>query len=189
MTKEVATLWPLALGAFALGWIAWSFNRLVALRNLVAEAWSGIDVQLKRRHDLVPALVETVRGYRDCERGVLEDLTRLRSRPIDPHATRDLRDDENALSDRLRTFFALVEGYPALRADTSFLALQNQLSEIEDQIQYSRRYYSGSVRDYNTRVESFPSNLIARRFGFRQAEFFEIETATDRATPVVEFRP
>ena len=187
MTAGVAIVWSsAAFLAVFLAWFAWSFNRLVRDRNLVTEGWSGIDVQLKRRHDLVPSLVETVRGYAEFEKGLLEDVTRLRAGASGREATRELRNDENALTDRLRTLFAVAEAYPDLKANRSFLTLQQQLTEIEDALQYARRYYNGTVRNFNIRVESFPSNLVARLFGFSQAEFFEIQTATERQTPSVD---
>jgi LemA protein len=172
-----------ALAAFAglLLWTAVAFNRLVRRRNLVREAWSGIDVQLTRRHDLVPALVECTRGHATYERQALETLTRLRSAP--PSRARQV--DENALSDHLRGLLAVVEAYPELRASDSFIALQARLVEVENQLQMARRYYNGAVRDYNVAVESFPSNLIAGRFGFTIDQFFEVESATARVVPAV----
>ena len=162
--------------------IALAFNRLVRHRNLVREAWSGIDVQLKRRHDLVPSLVESVRGHATFERGVLEDVTRLRG---GAPASRALQDGENALSAQLRGLLAVVEAYPQLRAGESFLGLQKRLAEVEDHLQMARRYYNGTVRDYNTVVESFPSNLVAGAFGFTLADFFQVESALERAVPEV----
>jgi len=162
--------------------IALAFNRLVRHRNLVREAWSGIDVQLKRRHDLVPSLVESVRGHATFERGVLEDVTRLRG---DAPASRALQDGENALSAQLRGLLAVVEAYPQLRAGESFLELQKRLAEVENHLQMARRYYNGTVRDYNTVVESFPSNLVAGAFGFTLADFFQVESALERAVPEV----
>ena len=162
--------------------VALAFNRLVRHRNLVREAWSGIDVQLKRRHDLVPALVESVRGHASFERGVLEDVTRLRG---DARATRALQDGENALTGQLRGLLAVVEAYPQLRAGESFLELQKRLAEVENQLQMARRYYNGTVRDYNTAVESFPSNLVARAFGFGLEDFFQVESALERVVPEV----
>ena len=173
----------LALGAalFAVIAVAAAFNRLVRHRNLVREAWSGIDVQLKRRHDLVPALVESVRGHANFERGVLEDVTRLRG----ARASRALQDGENALTSELRGLLAVVEAYPELRAGESFLELQKRLAEVENHLQMARRYYNGTVRDYNTVVESFPSNLVARGFGFGLEEFFQVESAVERAVSEV----
>lgn len=177
---------PVSLAAAALVaallWTALAFNRLVRLRNLVREAWSGIDVQLKRRHDLVPALVESVRGHARFEGAVLEQVTRLRAeRP----ASRALQDGENALADQVRGLLAVAEAYPELRAGESFLALQTQLAEVEDHLQMARRYYNGTVRDHNIAVESFPSNLVARLFGFARLDFFQVESAVERRAPEV----
>ena len=168
-------------------WVVFAFNRLVRVRQLVREGWSGIDVQLKRRHNLIPSLVETVKGYATHEQETLEEVTRLRA-DADPNNAdrRQLRDRENAVTDGLKRLFAVAEAYPDLRAHRSFLTLQKQLIEIEDQIQYARRYYNGAVREMNTRVESFPANLVARLFGFRKEEFFEIQTATERRVPEVK---
>lgn len=161
--------------------VAVSFNRLVRRRNLVREAWSGIDVQLKRRHDLIPSLLETVRGYADFERDVLERVTRLRSRATaGGPEIRDLQDGENQLASQVKTLFAVSEDYPELMANQSFVNFQRQLVEIEDKLQMARRYFNGAVRDHNILVESFPSNLVAQTFGFRRREFFEVESAAER---------
>lgn len=169
-----------------------AFNRLVRHRNLVREAWSGVDVQLARRHDLVPRLAEVVRGHAAFERGVLENVTRLRAvAPVDAKrrlaslASRELQDGENALAAQVRSLLAVVEAYPELRAGESFLDLQARLVEVENHLQMARRYYNGAVRDYNTAVESFPSNLVARAAGFGLEPFFQVESALDRATPEV----
>lgn len=164
------------------------FNRLIRGRNLMREAWSGIDVQLKRRHDLVSNLVEVVKGYRRHERGLLEDVTKLRSRCVSAEDVKEKGEAENALSRGLKTLFAVVEGYPDLKAGRNFLDLQQNLSEIEDQIQFARRYYNGTVRNYNIRVESFPSMLVAKLFRFPGADFFEIEYATERKVPEVKMK-
>ncbi len=163
-------------------WLVVAFNRLVRQRNLVREGWSGIDVQLKRRHDLVPALVEAVRGHAAFERGVLEEVTRLRAAAP---ATRAQQDGENALAAQLRGLLAVVEAYPELRASESFLTLQAQLAAVEDHLQLARRYFNGAVRDYNVVVESFPSNLVAGAFGFGLHEFFQVESALERQVPAV----
>lgn len=160
-----------------LAWTAFAFNRLIRLANLVREGWSGIDVQLKRRHDLVPNLVEVVRTYASFEKHLLEDVTRMRS---EGRATRALQDGENALSAQLRNVLAVAESYPQLLANKNFLRLQEQLAEIEDHLQMSRRYYNGTVRDYNTAAESFPSNLVASLFDFQTQEFFQVESAIER---------
>ncbi|MEO8604532.1 MAG: LemA family protein [bacterium] len=163
-------------------WVAIAFNRLVRLRNLVREAWGGIDVQLTRRHDLVPALVECTRGHAAFERETLDSVTRLRAAP----ASRARQDGENALSSQLRGLLAVAEAYPELRAADSFLALQAQLIEVENQLQMARRYYNGAVRDYDIGVESFPANLLASRVGFVRQDFFEVASATTRAVPEVQ---
>lgn len=164
------------------------YNRLVRGRILVREGFSGIDVQLKRRHVLIPNLVSTVEGYADFERSVLDDVTRLRSQAMRDESTDDKQRDENALSDSLKTLFAVAENYPDLKSNTNFLDLQQQLSGIEDAIQKSRRYYNGTVRDYNISVQSFPSNLVAAIFAFQSARFFELESIADRETPKVEIK-
>jgi len=167
-------------------WVVATFNGLVRLRNLMQEAWSGIDVQLKRRHSLIPNLVEVVKGYGGHERGVLEGVTKARAESTRSQGVKETEATENELSQRLKSLFAVVEQYPDLKANTNFLDLQKQLSEVEDQIQYARRYYNGTVRDLNIRIESFPSNVVAGLFRFRRAEFFQLETVTDRAAPEVE---
>ena len=169
------------------GWTVFAYNRLVRHVNLVREAWSGIDVQLKRRHNVIPNLVETVKGYADFESGLLEEITQLRARASVNTAIEDRQNDENALTGCLKSLFAVAEAYPQLQANKSFLDLQNQLVEIEDHLQMARRYYNGTVRDYNIHTESFPSNLIAKLFHFEPAQYFEIEIATERSLPKVEF--
>jgi LemA protein len=179
MTATIAIIAALSL----LTWVAVAFNRLVRRANLVREGWSGIDVQLKRRHDLVPNLVDVVRSYASFEKELLTDVTQLRSQG---RATRSLQDRENALSSQLRSVLAVVEAYPQLTANKTFLRLQEQLAEIEDHLQMARRYYNGSVRDYNTAVESFPSNVVAALFRFPLQEFFQVESAIERRVPDVQ---
>jgi LemA protein len=178
--------WLLAFAlAGLLAWIAWTFNRLVRLRNQVKEAWAGIDVQLQRRYDLVPGLVATVKGYMQHESGVLERVTRLRGQqdmPVEQRAG-----EESGLSRSIGRLFALAEDYPELKASEGFQQLHRSLVEIEEQLQYARRYYNGSVRDNNNLVEGFPSLLVARLFGFRPAGFFEIELASQRDVPTIGF--
>lgn len=171
--------------AILLTWGVWTFNRFVRLRNQVSEAWAGIDVQLQRRYELVPNLLATVKGYAKHESGVLEKVTRLRAEPgmsIDRRAT-----EETGLSRSIGRLFAVAEDYPDLKASEGFRQLHKSLVEIEEHLQFSRRYYNGSVRDNNNLVEGFPSMIIARLFGFRAAEFFEIELASQRAAPVIAF--
>jgi len=169
--------------AAMLGWAVWTFNRFVRLRNQVREAWAGIDVQLQRRYDLVPGLVATVRGYVKHESGALERVSRLRGQP--GMAVGQRAGEETGLSRSIGRLFALAEAYPDLKASAGFQQLHSSLVEIEEQLQYARRYYNGSVRDNNNLVEGFPSLLVARLFGFRPAEFFEIELASQRQVPVV----
>ncbi|MBR9985245.1 MAG: LemA family protein [Desulfosarcina sp.] len=163
------------------------YNRLVRLRNMVREGWSGIDVQLKRRANLIPNLVETVRGYMGHERDLLEKVTQLRSQSLQTGDLGEKQRVESALTGGLARLFAVAEGYPELKANQNFQDLQLQLSEIEDQIQLARRYYNGTVRNLNIAIESFPGNLVAGWFAFQTAEFFEIEDPGDRAVPKVGF--
>jgi len=163
------------------------YNRLVRLRNMVREGWSGIDVQLKRRANLVPNLVETVKGYMGHERELLEKVAALRSQSLQAGSRGEQQQAAQALSGGLARLFAVAENYPELKADRNFQNLQQQLADIEDQIQMARRYYNGTVRNYNTAIETFPGNLVAGRFAFEAAEFFEIEEAADRAVPKVSF--
>jgi LemA protein len=164
-------------------WAVWTYNRCIRLRNQVAEAWAGIDVQLQRRYDLVPSLVATVKGYMRHESGVLERVAHLRGHPELQVGQR--ADEESGLSRSIGRLFALAEDYPELKASEGFRQLHASLVEIEEQLQYARRYYNGSVRDNNNLMEGFPSLLIARLFRFPLAEFFEIELASQRAAPRV----
>ncbi|MBF0253266.1 MAG: LemA family protein [Candidatus Omnitrophica bacterium] len=173
----------LALGTF----VAILFNRLVRNRELMREAWSGIDVQLKRRHDLIPNIIDTVKGYALHESKVLEKLTELRSKATKIPDGKEKSDLENNIAGALKTMFILIEAYPDLKADKSYLELQNNLIEIEDQLQLARRYYNGTVRNYNILIQSFPSNIIARTFNYKEAVFFEIKYATERKVPDVHF--
>ena len=171
------------LAGLPAAWAVVTFNRLVRLRNQVSEAWAGIDVQLQRRYELVPNLVATVTGYAQHESAVLEQLSQLRgtsSMPMDQRAS-----EETGLSRSIGRLFALAEDYPDLKASEGFRQLHASLVEIEEQLQYARRYYNGSVRDNNNLVEGFPSLLIARLCGFLAASFFEIELASQREVPAV----
>jgi len=163
------------------------YNGLVTKRNLVSEGWSGIEVQLRRRFNLVENLVTTVQGYASHETEVLEQVTRLRGalRSDDPEARGKA---EAQVSGTLANIFAVAEGYPELKADTNFLQLQTELSDLEDHIQKSRRYYNGAVRDYNIACEAFPSVLIAQSMGFSTATFFELEGDEERQVPKVDFQ-
>ena len=165
------------------------YNRLVKLRQMVAEGWSGIDVQLKRRADLIPNLMESVKGYMKHEKSLLEEVTRLRAASVEArNASPEERGRiESALSGALGRLMAVAESYPDLKANQNFLEFQEALEQTENEISMSRRYYNGAVRNNNIAVESFPSNLVAGQFGFQKAEFFEIEEPGDRATPKVSF--
>ncbi len=177
-----------AVLAVVVVWAIAAFNRLVRGRNLMQEAWSGIDVQLKLRHDLIPNLVRVVEGYALHERKLFQDVTQARSLCMRAAGAAEKSESETGLSQVLRNLIAVAESYPNLKANQNFLDLQNRLSEIEDQIQLARRYYNGTVRDYNIRVESFPGMMIAGLFRFRSADFFEIEYATEREVPEVNLR-
>ena len=162
----------------------WIYNRLVRNRNRVSEAWAGIDVQLQKRSELVPNLVKIVKGYAAHESGVLEDVTRLRASTESRIEARAKH--ESAFSRSLGRLFALAEDYPELKASEGFQQLHSSLIEIEDHLQYARRYYNGAVRDNNNLVEGFPSNIVANTFKFAQAEFFEIVLASRRNAPNVD---
>ena len=163
------------------------YNKLVRCRNMVAEGWSGIDVQLKRRANLIPNLIETVKGYVGHETKLLNQVTELRSQSKSTRAVAEKSQIETALTHSLGNLVAVAEAYPDLKANQNFLDLQDELAQIENDIQMARRYYNGTVRDLNILIESFPSNLIADRFGFRPAEFFEIEVSRERQVPAVNF--
>jgi LemA protein len=162
------------------------YNGLVRMRNHVAESWSDIDTELKRRYDLIPNLVETVKGYAKHEKEVLEGVVKARNAAMANHGSPSSQaKDENAMIGSLKQLFAVVEGYPELKANQNFLKLQEELINTEDRIQRARRFYNGNVRDLNVRVETFPSSLIASMGGFKQAEFFEIDEAIQRQAPQV----
>jgi LemA protein len=164
----------------------WLYNRLVRLRNLCEEAAAGVDVQLKRRHDLVPKLVEVVKGYAGYERSVVQTVAELRGQAMaQAGALKGREGAENALSQGLGRLLAVAEAYPELKAGEQFLLLQRQLSAVEDEIQMSRRYYNGTVRDLNTACQSFPDLLLARALGFRAGAFFELASSAEAADPQV----
>lgn len=177
----------IAVAAVILFWGIAIYNKLVKFRNLVEEGTSGIDVQLKRRADLIPNLLETVKGYMAHEKGTLEEVTRLRTRCLDAGSLGEKGQAEGLLGAALGRLFAVAENYPELKADKNFAELQETLETVEEQIQLARRYYNGAARNMNILVESFPSNVVARSFGFGTAEYFEVETPEDRQVPHVEF--
>jgi LemA protein len=175
-----------ALGALIF-WFVAVFNRLVRGRNLVQEGWSGIDVQLKRRSDLIPNLIETVKGYMGHERGVLEKVTELRAASLQAVRPAEKGRVEGMLGQALAQLFAVAENYPQLMASQNFIELQKTLADIEEQVQLARRYYNGTARNLNILTQSFPSNLVAGLFRFSGAEYFELEDAAERAVPQVRF--
>jgi LemA protein len=185
---EMSSSWLLvALLAAVILYAIVLFNRLVRQRNQVREGWSGIDVQLRRRTDLVPNLVETVQAYAAHERGLFEQVAKTRAASIAADNVPGQAQAERALGGALHRLFALAEGYPALKADQNFHKLQEQLAEIEDQLQMARRYYNGAVRNLNITIQSFPSVLVARPLGFREEPFFELDD-DESAAPQVAFR-
>ncbi len=188
MTEWIVLAVVLLVGLAVLAYVILTYNRLVHDRNLVREGWSGIDVQLKRRANLVPNLVETVKGYAAHEQTTFETVVQARNRSLDAGTTAGQADAENLLTAALGRLFALAEAYPELKADAGFRQLQEQLAAIEGDLEKARRYYNGTARRLNTMVEQFPSNLVARQFGFEQATYFEIEDPAKRAVPEVAFQ-
>mgnify|MGYP001442448627 CR=1 FL=1 len=178
-------LWILL--ALVVVWIIFVYNGFVRLRARVREAWSDIEVQLKRRYDLIPNLVNTVKGYMQHEQKVFDDVTTARSQALGAGSKEDKANAESALSGTLKTLFAVSENYPELKANTNFLELQKELSDTENKIQASRRFYNGVVLDMNTRVQTFPSNLFAKIFGFKEEEFFGFEKEEERNPVEVKF--
>jgi len=165
-----------------------SYNRFVRQRNLVQESWRQVDVELKRRHDLIPNLVETVKGYATHEREVFDAVTKARAQAAAPGSTpAQQAQQEGILGQALGRLFAVAEAYPELKVSTNFLELQRELTETEDRIAAGRRFYNANVRAMNTRVEAFPSNLVAGVFGFHKEEYFEVEDEAVRSAPTVDF--
>jgi LemA protein len=163
------------------------YNGLVRLKVTCDNAWADIDVQLKRRYDLIPNLVETVKGYAAHEKGTLEAVINARNRAMNATGPADKAQAENILSGALKSLFALAEAYPQLRAIESFTSLQNTLTQIEDTVQNARRYYNAVVRDLNTKIQQFPTNIFAGMLGFKTREFFEVSTPAEREAPKVSF--
>jgi len=161
-----------------------TYNSLVSSRNRVDEAWSDIEVQLKRRYDLIPNLVETVKGYAKQESGVLENVTKMRNMAMNAGSMQEKLKDENMLSGALKSLFAVAEAYPDLKSNQNFMQMQKDLTDTEDKIQAARRFYNGNVRDYNTKLQVFPTNLFASMFGFTKREFFDIDEKGVEGQPV-----
>lgn len=165
----------LGIIVLALLWIAGAYNSLISLRNRAKEAWSDITVQTKRRYDLIPNLVATVKGYAKHEKKVFTDVTKARTEAMQAKGMSSKAKAENMLTDALKSVFAVAENYPALRATENFSKLQDELSETENKIEASRRYYNGSVRDLNTKMQVFPTNLIANKLGFKEMDLFDVD--------------
>jgi len=168
-------------------WVFQTFNGLVSRKNIVSEAWSGVETQLKRRADLIPNLVETVKGYATHERVTFDELARLRGAGQGTQDVAQRSQTEQMITAAIGKVMAVAEAYPQLRASENFQRLEKDLEDIEEQINLSRRYYNGSVRDFNTMIEQAPTNLIANTFSFKPADFFQIEDPADRAVPKVSF--
>ena len=177
----------LAIVVLAGLWAVFTFNGLVRRKTVTAEAWSGIEAQLKRRADLIPNLVESVKGYATHEQATFDELAKLRSQGQAQSDPVQRAQTEQAITAAIGKIMAVAEAYPQLRATENFQMLQKDLADIEDQIQLARRYYNGAVRDYNVMIQQFPSNLVAGFGNFTPAQFFEIENAADRAVPKVSF--
>lgn len=156
-------------------WLIAVYNGLITLRNRTDEAWSDIDVQLKRRHDLIPNLVETVKGYASHEKQLFENVTKARAAAMQAKSPEEHAKAENMLTNTLKSLFAVAENYPQLRASENFSKLQDELSDTENKIQAARRFYNGNVRDFNTKIQVFPNNMVAKMLGFGKYEFFEID--------------
>lgn len=178
---------PAVLVAVAvLAFLIYAYNSLASLRNLAANAWADIDVQLKRRHDLVPSLVAVVKGHAGYEKGTLQAVVEARNKAVSAGGPAQAGEAERTLASSVRQIVALAEAYPELKAGQSFLELQKSLSEIEDHVQDARRYYNAVVRDLNTRIAQFPVNLIAGPLGFRPREFFGLTDESEQAVPSVD---
>ncbi|HRU21066.1 MAG TPA: LemA family protein [Candidatus Paceibacterota bacterium] len=170
------------------GYIAVTYNNLVMRRNRTQEAWSDIDVQLKRRYDLIPNLVETVKGYAAHESGTFEKVVQARNAAMAAQGTKEKAQAENVLGNTLKTLFAVAEAYPDLKASQNFIQLQMELRDTEDKIQAARRFYNSNALDLKTKIETFPSNIVANMFGFKPVDFFELENAEEKEAPKINFK-
>ncbi len=186
-TITTIALITIAILALTILWAIGSYNRFVQLKALLNEAWSGIDVQLKRRYDLIPQLVTVVKGYSIHEKSIFEELGRMRAAAIGASNVEQKSVAEAGLSQTLKTLFAVAENYPELKANENFLMLQKEMSLIEQELQMARRYYNGTARNYNVATVQFPSTIIARTFGFQPAAYFELNASEERNVPPVQF--
>jgi len=179
---------PLVVVLALAGWAIMVYNGLVTLKNRVDEAWSDIDVQLKRRYDLIPNLLETVKGYAKHEEKVFTKVTEARTMAMSAEGDpKKLAESEKMLSGALKSLFAVAESYPELKANTNFMSLQDELADTEDKIQAARRFYNGNVRDFNIKIEVFPNNLLAGMFGFKKRDLFELTDEKERENVQVKF--
>jgi len=174
----------LGIAALFILWFVFAYNSFIRLINRAKEAWADIDVQLKRRHDLIPNLVETVKGYASHERELFQKVTEARTRAMAVQGTIEKGKAENALAGTLKTLFAVAENYPQLRASENFKALQDELADTENKIQAARRFYNTNIRDLNIKIDSFPSDIVARIFSFSKVEFFQLEETAEAREPV-----
>ncbi|MFB6212368.1 MAG: LemA family protein [Candidatus Magasanikbacteria bacterium] len=187
MTTSTVIIIVIALVAL---WLIYAYNSLVRLENRVEEAWADIDIQLKRRYDLIPNLIETVKGYAEHEKEVFNQVTEARSKALSAEERgnpQEVKKAENQLEGALKSLFAVAEDYPDLKSSDNFLELQQELTDTENKIQAARRFYNTNVRDFNTKIESFPYNLIADNFGFKKKELFDLEDKEQRQVPNVNF--
>lgn len=177
----------LVVVALIVFWLIGVYNGLIKQRNQTDEAWSDIDVQLKRRYDLIPNLIETVKGYAKHERELFETVTKARTAAMGAQTVEEQGKAENMLAGTLKSLFAVAENYPELKANQNFLKLQDELSDTENKIQAARRFFNGNVRDFNTKIQVFPNNMIAPMLGFKKYDFFEIEEEAAREPVKVQF--
>jgi len=180
-------MWILIILGLVIVWLVFAYNGFVVLVNRTKEAWADIDVQLKRRYDLIPNLIATVKGYATHEEGVFTKVTEARAKALSAGTVAEKGQAENMLTDALKSVFAVAEAYPQLRAVESFTSLQTELSDTENKIQAARRFYNGNVRDLNTKIESFPGNVIANTFNFQKQDFFQIDNESEKAPVEVKF--
>jgi len=173
----------LAISALILFYFVFVYNKLIRLRNLVNEAWSGVDVQLKKRHELIPLLVKTVEGYATHEKNLFENITRLRAQGINATTIKNQEVAEVGLTKAIDNLFVVAENYPELKANQNFLELQREIAKVEHDLQRARRYYNGSVRNYNILIEQFPSNLVANAASHKQRDYFDLKNETERKVP------
>ncbi|MFA5086779.1 MAG: LemA family protein [Candidatus Paceibacterota bacterium] len=185
---EIILIAIIVLIVLVLGYVMAVYNGLIMSRNRTQEAWSDIDVQLKRRYDLIPNLVETVKGYATHESGTFEKVVQARNMAMAAQGVKEKAQAENALAGTLKTLFAVAEAYPELKASQNFMELQGELRDTEDKIQAARRFYNGNALDLKTKIETFPSNIFANMFGFKPMDFFELNDAAQKEAPKVDFQ-